>query len=284
MENWTVDTSSHVESGNPQLVLDPLLFKTAGLHEYADSVPLKEVAGALSDLADGLDLTSQELAAKGSKVTWLLIRADPGSLYATITPVGEGPFVDYVATETSRRVTEAIDQATRGMEISGLLPARAAAGIKRLVSRISSGSLGETTISRGEHSVTIGSQASTAEPLTVRITSEYGSIEGELIGVKYGASPFMTVRDRITGAEVNCHFSTAVLDESRINGALRKRIVLSGSASLDANGEIRAIQNADQLFAFPDQSELAQPDDLAGLVPDITSGVSSERWISSARD
>jgi hypothetical protein len=132
--------------------------------------------------------------------------------------------------------------------------------------------------------VTIGSQASATEPPTVRITSEYGSIEGELIGVKYGASPFMTVRDRITGTEVNCHFSTTDLDESEINGALRKRVVLSGSASLDANGEIRAIQNADQLFAFPDQSELAQPDDLAGLVPDITGGVSSDHWISAARD
>ena len=142
-----MDASSHLESDNQQILLSPLLFRTAGLHEYADSVPLKEVAAALSDLADGLDATSQELAAKGSGVIWMLVKADPGSLYATIAPVGAGPFAEYVAEETTRRVTDAIDQATKGMEIAGLLPSRAATGIKKLVKRISDGSLGETTIS-----------------------------------------------------------------------------------------------------------------------------------------
>ena len=279
-----MDASSHLESDNQEILLAPLLFRTAGLHEYADSVPLKEVAVALSDLADGLDATSQELAAKGSGVTWMLVKADPGSLYATIAPVGAGPFAEYVAEETTRRVTDAIDQATRGMEIAGLLPSRAAVGIKRLVKRISEGSLGETTISRGVHSVTVESHANAPLTPVARLTSEYGSLEGELIGVKYGASPFMTVRDRVTGSEVNCHFTTTSLEEAQINGALRKRVVLSGNATLDANGEIRSLQSVDQLFAFPDQSHLAQPDDLAGLVPEIANGVSAEKWIGAARD
>jgi hypothetical protein len=262
--------------------LEPLRIVTKGPAEAGNLVPLMTAAEALADIADSLEGTSESLSQGSPAVSWLFESAQSGSLVAIIRPIALNSNGSMVAEATVHRLSTAIEAAKNGMDVSLLLPPRASAGIRRLLRRIEIGELASTTIERGNLSVQIDSSSivATATPSAI---DTYGSVEGALIGVKFGVSPFMTVRSAISGSEVNCHFSIDAIDEQSIRDSLRHRVIVAGVVSTSPDGSTRSLSKCDMLRVFPNDETLPTADDLAGIAPDFANGQPAETWVGLSR-
>ena len=109
----------------------------------------------------------------------------------------------------------------------------------------------------------------------------YGSVEGVLeVLSSRGSLLYFSLKDVLTGKRVRCNFNEDLVAQAL--EAWRKRVVVFGRIRADNLGNPRTVL-VWSISVLPLPEELQQLEEIKGVSPDMTGGLSSEKYAKERR-
>lgn len=255
-----------------------LTLRLQGASEYIPFDSFLEASQNSLEMLRDLDTT---ISGKyGPTLRWFISNLELGSATVTITAESSLEDVDF-----GPQVVKAFVDGLEHIEKEASLPAYFSddtlESAKRLV-RILDSDVARISVS-SETKLTVITQhvAANVNQIIGAQFDALGSVEGPLEMVTLRGQPYFNVYDAITGRAVRCHFSREMLQE--VKDALGRRVVVSGRVRSNPSGEPVSVR-VEELRLLRAEEELPKTADIAGLVPDLTEGVSSEEHLRRLRD
>lgn len=256
-------------------------FKILGDSPSDRAVPADKFATALLDWVRAHTLTAKAID-RTRTIEWDVVALQVGSAEALLAPRLAHPLDQIVADDTEQRVDRAFERISRGLSPGSEIPERAGDALKRVAVVARSERIGGIEAGYAGNPIHVGRNGHV--PTRARPPDRVpSSVEGELVQVSFAQNPIFGIRDRVTGSLVSCNF-----DEDRFFGvvqsALKARVLVSGTVTYRTDGTPTNITDVDEIRVFPPDDELPSIDDVAGIDPDFTGGLSSEEWVRRQRD
>jgi hypothetical protein len=173
----------------------------------------------------------------------------------------------------------------RTLEETGLTPpylsSYGLSNAKKLVKLI--GNHGITGIELKNHTeeVLLTSKASANIDLITRIKRQsIGSVEGRLESISVHRGSKFIVYHHITNKAITCNFNERLLDQ--VKDGLGRRVIASGEIQWNINGEPISV-NVDRLRFLGLENELPTIEEIGGIDPDFTGGLSTAEYLEKLR-
>ncbi|NSW84487.1 MAG: hypothetical protein HPY90_14790 [Syntrophothermus sp.] len=229
---------------------------------------LQEFRGMLSSLDTGYP----------EPLVWVITELSVGSAHAAVEPIGN-PQAGMVACSAAIRGLVALE---RGEELpEAFRPALAyvrnlAVIAHRTGASIAIGAL-DTVKRLTEKTLEAADRLLAQENI---LEETWGSVEGtiEMVSLRNGLQ--CNIYDNLTDEKIECRVDESLFEEVR--NALGKRIIATGRLKQLA-GRVRSMKVL-QLIPFSSEEDLPSIDQVTGIAPDITGGLSIQEYIRRLRD
>lgn len=175
------------------------------------------------------------------------------------------------------------------IQIQGVTPARFSLdsmfSMRKIVRTLGTNGVStlDVAVPELDKSVELSSEAETNVQALVGVHHKsIGSVEGrlELISIHQRSRRF-NVYHSITRKAVRCNLPKEI--ENEVVGSLGRRVIVSGLVSYNIRGEPLSV-NVDNLRVLKEENYLPSIDDMLGMAPDITGGLTTEDYIRRLRD
>lgn len=249
---------------------------------HGDHVPAQVIATVASSLPAIMSEFAGEYADLGH-VEWEFVSLGIGSFQggmAASSAVDEAtrPQLRIV----NQRFAEAAAEIERGSDPSDVLPGRSSEPFGR-ITRLFNRGVTSIQIGAGAIVTTLTPEgAGKHEAHRVRQRS-LGSVTGVVQGVSFvGSHPYFSLRRRSSTRVVKCFFDEESMDQNVI-AALRRNVTVHGLLVRDDDGVLQRIEVTQPLDVRSSSEPSVTIQELIGIAPDLTDGLSSDEWIRRQR-
>ena len=125
--------------------------------------------------------------------------------------------------------------------------------------------------------IVTGRLAENVRELVGQKSEVLGSVEGVLEMITLRGRGYFNVYSDVTGKATKCYFDSEMIDTAK--DALGRRVIVTGlirSFPLEEGQEMARINSVEIL---PSDDDLPTPDEVMGLIPDLTGGKPSEQYL-----
>lgn len=216
--------------------------------------------------------------APGEKLDWLVTDLGIGSAKATLKPIGGARAVS-IAPQIAVEGLKALEE---GKVPTDSFPEDSIKGARILVELMAKKRLRMTVSNEHHHLELTNRTAMTArEILDIVVWEDLGSVEGSLDAVNLHDNFRCNIYDLFSGNRIECHFRAELIEKIRVG--LKRRVQAFGLVRYNRHGRVLSIL-AEDIKVFPEENQLPSIDEIAGLTPGITGGLSAEEYIRRLRD
>jgi hypothetical protein len=212
------------------------------------------------------------------RVTWRVTGLELGSAVAVLTAMGN----PVQAQARPRLLMRALHSLERGETLPEGFPPRCLEAACDLVEDLARAKA-HLSVAHGadQERLTERTLANGRTLLRTIVWQDYGSVDGALEMVNVHDTSHFYLYERNTGCRVRCSFKLDQIEGVR--RSLGRAARVWGVVRYNRQGELLGLQ-VQGIEALPDSSSLPRIDDIIGIAPDITGGVSAEDHVRRLRD
>jgi len=262
----------------------PLAFTLENRAERDDRVTLASFGVAAAGLADLIRRVTLEQSGAKMAVEWVIDDLSMGSASLSLATIPRTKDAERVEHDASRLVAEGLERIERGEEPDEVFSAEAAEAAREIV-RVLSNGIGRVIVRNYGHRVELTREGAGRVVAPLGRFSSLGSVEGKLKTLSFSSDrPYFSVFRSQDDRAVRCYFEERrYIDEVVEMLKRRERIIVSGRVARRPNGVPYAVTEIRNIQRLRSRSELPSVDDILGIDPDLTEGLSGEEWLRRQR-
>jgi hypothetical protein len=224
------------------------------------------------------------------KFEWYFTKLEIGSGIAILAGSWTGEKTDGVPPESIESASQLI--ATRFVEGLSTLESRVEWPSDFTLTALSAARLLVAVRGDGITSITVSTPGMTPASLSLQVDRHVqeilghryavlGSVEGIVETISLKGSPFFCVRERVSRKSIKCSFGRSHLPDVR--NALGRHALVYGLLSYSEYGGLLSVSTVDSLTLL-DEAESTPVDQILGIAPDFTDGMTSDQFIEWIHD
>lgn len=242
---------------------------------YVDLNTFVDALGYFRRMLNGLrQITTQE----GKPLEWLVTDLQVGSAVAAVEPKDDA-VAGFHAAQVVMDGLQALERSEVPPPAFSEDSIQAAKALVEITGRAKVRSLVSGAEQRLE--ITSKTMATAVQLLDTAVWEDFGTIEGSLEMVTLRDRYQCNVYEAITGRKVPCHFKRGQLDTVR--AALGERVCVTGLVRYNRHGQVLSMR-AEDFVIIPSDARLPTIDELAGIDPGFTGGLSAEEYVRRLRN
>lgn len=260
-----------------------LTFHAEGSQRLDGNVPAHAVLDMLTELISALESNADYATREMNQhVEWVVADARHGSLEVAISPLFSTPGARLAADQAMGYVVRQIEAEQSGRTLGIPGTRTSTTHIRRMLRIAREGGIPAVRVSFKGRSVSVTTSGVVRAP-KLAVDRSLGSVEGTIMGLTFaGSKPQFTLRNRLDNELVDCFFDQEL--KETVTHALLKRVRVTGLVTTRSNGIVPSVTDIEDIYEFPDDRSLPTIDDIIGITPDLTEGLSSEDWVRSNRE